>query len=93
MQGQGRPLQAAGGGHHPTTIGQSGRQVSELGSTLQHGLGMHGHLAGLRPQRITAGRHQAQFGHPEIGAQACHAAQIAGAGRLHQHQMQGHGCG
>ncbi len=74
VQGQGRPLQAAGGGHHPTTIGQGGRQVGEQGSTLQHGLGMNGHLAGLRPQRITAGRHQAQFGHPEIGAQPGHAA-------------------
>lgn len=48
---------------------------------------MHSHLAGFSAKWITTGSHQAKLPDAEVGAKACHAAHIAGTGRLNEHQM------
>ena len=54
---------------------------------------MHGHQHGLLAEVVTAGCHQPQLAHPEIGAEPGHASDVQGAGRLHQHDdgIQGSG--
>ena len=90
-QGQGGSLQATGGGHHAAAIGQRGGQIGEDHRPLQMADAMHRHLTRFPTERITAGGHQTQLIDGEIGAQAGHAAHIAGAKRLHQHQVHAQG--
>ena len=46
---------------------------------------MNSHLHGLLAEMVTAGGHEPQFVHTEIGAEPGHASNVQRAGRLDQH--------
>jgi len=90
-QGQGRPLQPTGSGHHPATIGEGCGQVGIDLCPLKVGYAMDSHLAGFCAEWIAAGRHQAQLIHAEIGTQPSNAAHVSGASGLNEHQKERQG--
>ena len=88
QQGQGLPIAASTGGHHPAAVGQGPFEAGKAAGLLQHLGAMHGHQPGFGAQVIAAGIDQAQGPDLEIGAQPGHAAHVEGASGFHQHHDQ-----
>ena len=86
-------VQASATAHGAAAVVDGRQQVGNHYGGLKQRLAVHGHQHCLIAEMVTAGGHQPQFAHPEIGAEPGHASDVQGAGRLHQHDdgIQGSG--